>query len=150
MGIIVKVEHFNSLQQITGVLMGEVTVLPVVAEAGAYTSLAVADSPETAAWVKYGGYVGLTLEMFERDETHKLKQIPKKLASAGLRRVSALVGAVFTANAGTGPAMADTVALFAAGHANLGYGCAGFGQLGSGKHLDLQPADAGGRGWYGS
>ena len=82
---IVKVEHFNSLQIPTGVLMGEVTVLPVVAEAGAYTSLAVADSPETAAWVKYGGYVGLTLEMFERDETHKLKEIPKKLSSAGLR-----------------------------------------------------------------
>jgi hypothetical protein len=118
---IVKVEHFNNLQAITGVLMGEVTVLPVVAEAGAYTSLNVADSPETAAWVKYGGYVGLTLEMFERDETHKLKEIPKKLSSAGLRRISALVGAVFTSAAGVGPNLADGVALFAAGHgANLG------------------------------
>lgn len=118
---IVQVEHFNSLQEITGVLVGEVNVLPSVAEGAAYTELAVSDSNETGSWGKYGGYVGLTLEMFERDETHKLRQYPNKLASAALRRISALVGGIFTANSGVGPAMADTYKVFdATHHANLG------------------------------
>ena len=59
--------------------------------------------------------------MFERDQTHKLRQYPYKLASAALRRISALVGAVFTANAGVGPLMTDTFNVFnAANHDNLG------------------------------
>ncbi len=118
---IVQVEHFNSLQEITGVLVGEVNLLPSVAEGAAYTELAVSDSNETGSWGKYGGYVGLTLEMFERDETHKLRQYPNKLASAALRRISALVGGIFTANSGIGPAMSDTYKVFdATHHANLG------------------------------
>jgi len=118
---VVQVEHFNSLQDITGVLVGEVTVLPAVDEGDPYTELAVTDSSETGTWGKYGGYVGLTLEMFERDETHKLRQYPNKLASAALRRISALVGGIFTANSGAGPVMADTYNVFeAAHHANLG------------------------------
>lgn len=118
---VVQVEHFNSLQEITGVLVGEVTVLPSVEEGAAYTELAVKDSGETGYWGKYGGYVGLTLEMFERDETHKLRQYPRKLASAALRRISALVGATFTANSGIGPEMSDTYGVFeAAHHLNLG------------------------------
>ena len=118
---LVQVEHFNSLQEITGVLVGEVTVLPTVAEGAAYTELPVKDSAETGAWEKYGGYIGLTLEMFERDETHKLRQYPRKLASAALRRISSLVGQVFTSNAGVGPVMADSHNVFdAVNHANLG------------------------------
>ena len=118
---VVSVEHFTSLHPITGVLVGEVTVLPEVSEGDAYIELALSDSPETGSWTKYGGYVGLTLEMFERDETHKLRQYPQKLASAALRRISSLVGAVFTASSGTGPTMTDTYHVFdAAHHANLG------------------------------
>ena len=118
---VVQVEHFNSLQDITGVLVGEVTVLPTVAEGADYTELNVSDSSETGTWGKYGGYVGLTLEMFERDETHKLRQYPNKLASAALRRISALVGGIFTTNSGVGPTMADTYNVFnTAHHANLG------------------------------
>ncbi len=123
---VVSVEHFNSLHPLTGVLVGEVNLLPAVNEGAAYTELDVSDSAETGAWGKYGGYVGLTLEMFERDETHKLRQYPLKLASAALRRISALVAAVFTANAGAGPTLADGGALFnddavsvSGGHANL-------------------------------
>ncbi len=118
---VVSVEHFSNLHPITGVLVGEVSVLPGVGEGAAYQELAVKDSAETGAWGKYGGYVALTLEMFERDETHKLRQYPRKLASAALRRISALVGSVFTANNGVGPQMADGAAVFhAATHKNLG------------------------------
>jgi len=123
---IASVEHFNSLQTITGTLVGTVGSLPSVAEGAEYTELAVGDSPETASFTKYGGYIPLTLELIDRDETRKLRAYPRELAAAGMRKISALVGAVFTENSGIGPAMADGGYLFnntavttAGGHANL-------------------------------
>jgi hypothetical protein len=119
-------EHFETLNTITGTLVGTVGALPEVEEGGVYTELAVGDSPETADFTKYGGYIPLTLELIDRDNTRKLRQYPRELAKAGIRKVSSLVSAVFTANAGIGPTMADTGALFnatavtaAGGHANL-------------------------------
>ncbi len=118
---VVSVEHFSSLQAITGVLVGEVTALPTVSEGEAYGELPISDSAETGTWNKYGGYIGLTLEMFERDETHKLRQYPRKLASAALRRISALVASVFVGSSGAGPVMSDGYNVFeGAHHANLG------------------------------
>ena len=118
---IVTVEHFENLQDITGILVGELNMLPSVAEGGTYQPLDVVDSPEVSSWNKYGAYIGLTIEMFERDDTMKLRQYPFKLATAGLRRISALVASVFTANSGIGPAMADTKKVFdATYHFNLG------------------------------
>ncbi len=115
-------------------------------EGAAYTELAVADSSETGAWGKYGGYVGLTLEMFERDETHKLRQYPRKLASAALRRISSLVGAVFTANSGIGPVMADTYNVFeAAHHANLGTAALASASWEAAGKATLQPAPGSGQ-----
>ena len=107
--------------------MGTVGSLPTVAEGGAVyragggqLSGSGQHSPSTA------GYIPLTLELIDRDETRKLKEYPRQLASAGLRNISGLVAAIFTANAGVGPTMADTGALFnatavttAGGHANL-------------------------------
>ena len=123
---IVSVEHFSTLNQITGTLVGTVGSLPEVAEGAAYTELAVGDSPETADWKKYGGYIPLTLELIDRDETRKLRAYPRELASAGLRKISALVAALFTQSGGVGPSLADTGALFnntavttAGGHKNL-------------------------------
>lgn len=123
---VVMVEQFSSLQQITGTLIGTVGTLPVVAEGGEYTQLTVGDSPETASFVKYGGYIPLTLELIDRDETRKLRAYPRELANAGLRLISKLVAEIFTQNNGVGPTMADGGALFnttavttAGGHANL-------------------------------
>jgi hypothetical protein len=117
---VVAVEHFTNLHQITGALVGEVTALPTISEGAAYGELAVADSAEVGDWTKYGGYIGLSLEMFERDETHKLRQFPRKLASASLRRISALVGSIFTTAGGIGPNMADGNPVFGAARGNLG------------------------------
>lgn len=123
---VVQVEHFETLNQITGILVGTVGSLPSVAEGGEYTELSMGDSPETADFTKYGGYIPLTLELIDRDNTRKLRQYPRELAKAGMRKISQLVAGVFTANAGVGPTMADTGALFnatavttAGGHANL-------------------------------
>lgn len=124
---ITRTEHFTTLNDITGILVGTVGSLPSVAEGGAYTELQVGDSPETASFTKYGGYIPLTLELIDRDETHKLRAYPRELAAAGIRKISSLVANIFTANAGVGPTLADSGALFndtavttAGGHANLG------------------------------
>jgi len=123
---IAHVEHFNTLNTITGTLIGTVGDLPSVSEGAAYTELAIGDSPETADFVKYGGYIPLTLELIDRDESRKLSSYPRELAAAGLRKISSLVAAIFSANAGVGPTLSDTGALFnasavtsAGGHANL-------------------------------
>jgi len=123
---IVKVEHFTSLNDITGTLIGTVGALPSVAEGAEYTELAIGDSPETASFTKYGGYIPLTLELIDRDETRKLKAYASELGSAARRKISALIAAIFTANSGVGPTMADGGALFnntavttLTGHKNL-------------------------------
>jgi hypothetical protein len=123
---IVTVEHFNSLQDIAWLLFGTVASLPEIAEGGEYSELHIGDSKETSEFTKYGGYIGLTLEALDKDDTRKLRAIPRELANAGLRNISSLVAAIFTTAAGAGPTMADTGALFNAtavstkgGHKNL-------------------------------
>jgi hypothetical protein len=124
---IVTVEHCGSLNDVTGILVGTVGDLPAVAEGAEYTELAVGDSPEVGSFTKYGGYIPLTLELIDRDETRKLRAYPRQLANSGLRKVSSQIAAIFTANNGVGPTLADTGALFNAtavttkgGHLNLG------------------------------
>jgi hypothetical protein len=123
---IAHVEHFDTLNQVTWVITGSIGALPAVSEGAEYTELKVGDSPETSDFVKYGGYIGLTLETLDRDDMRKLRAVPRELANAAIRRLSALVAAIFSANAGAGPALADGGALFnntavttAGGHANL-------------------------------
>ena len=123
---IVVVEHFNSLKSITGTLIGTVGSLPTVAEGGEYTELAVGDSPETVTFTKYGGYIPLTLELIDTDDSRKLAAYPRELANAALRNISKQVAAIFTMNGAVGPTLADTGALFnssavttGGGHANL-------------------------------
>ena len=60
------------------------------------------DSPEVGTFTKYGGYVPLTLELIDRDQTRKLKAYARELGAAGLRKISSLVAAIFTANCGGG------------------------------------------------
>jgi hypothetical protein len=123
---IVHVEHFNSLNEITGMLVGTVGTLPTVSEGAEYTELPIGDSPEVASFVKYGGYIPLTLELIDRDNVSRLTGYAKELGNATLRKYSALIAGIFTANTGIGPTMADGGALFnntvvttAGGHANL-------------------------------
>lgn len=119
-------EHFNSLHEITGTLVGTVGDLPLIAEGANYPELAVGDSPETASFAKYGGYIPLTLELIDRDETRKLRAYARELASAGLRKISSLVSAIFTKSGGMGPVMKSGKTLFnngsydSGGHMNLG------------------------------
>lgn len=120
---LVTVEHFTSLNEVTGVLVGEVGALPKVNEGAAYPELTAADSEETAAWEKYGGYLPLTLELIDRDNLSRIKTYPRKLVSASLRKISRLVADLFTASGGVGPTLKeDSKALFHVDHGNLGTG----------------------------
>ena len=123
---VATVEHFNTLNDITWMLFGTVGSIPTVLEGAEYTELKIGDGYETSSFVKKGGYIGLTLEAMDKDDTRKLRAIPRELANAGLREISSLVAAVFTTASGAGPTMTDTGALFNAvavttkgGHANL-------------------------------
>ncbi len=118
---VVSIQHFDTLQSITGILVGELGVLPTIAEGGNYATLNIADSAETGAWSKYGGYLPMTLELIDRDDVSKLRTYPRKLANAQVRKISSLIASIFTANTNIGPVMADTYNVFeAAHHANLG------------------------------
>jgi hypothetical protein len=123
---IVRTEHFENLNTITGTLVGTIGSLPTVAEQGEYTELAVGDNPETASFTKYGGYIPLTLEAIDRDETRKLRLYAIELGNAAMRNISEQIAYIFTQASGAGPTMADGGALFNAtavtsptGHANL-------------------------------
>ena len=100
---IVTVEHFNSFNTITGTLIGTVGALPAVAEGGEYTELIVGDSPETASFTKYGGYIPLTLELIDRDDSRKLAAYPARAGQRCAAATSSLVAAIFTDNSARRP-----------------------------------------------
>jgi hypothetical protein len=113
-------EDFGTLNQITWIKSGGIGNLPTVAEGAAYTELDWSDNEETADFLKKGGYIGITLEMMDRDDVGAVRRIPREIGNAAWRTLSGLVSALFTANAGVGPTMGDAVALFDAGsHYNL-------------------------------
>lgn len=125
---IVRVEHFETVNTIRWNLFGTIASVPTVAEGAEYTELTLGDNVETSSFVKKGGYIGLTLEAIDRDDGRKLRQVPRELAFASLREISALVAAIFIDNSAVGPTLADGGALFnntavtdagGAGHANL-------------------------------
>ena len=116
-----QIEHMSSLQQVSGILLGEVSALSAVSEGASYAELGINDSGESKNFTKYGGLLPLTIEMMDKDETHKLRQIPNKLVASAVRNISGLVSGLFTSSSGTGPIMSDGFHVFdAANHGNLG------------------------------
>jgi len=111
---IVHEEDFSSLQQVSWVMLGGFGDLPTVAEGGSYTELAWDDKRETADWTKKGGFIGLTLEMMDRDDTARVRSIPRLLAKAAIRTLSNSIATIFTSN----PTLSDSIALFHASHGN--------------------------------
>lgn len=118
---VVRVEHMSSLQPVSGILLGEVSALGVISEGGNYGELEISDSGESQSFRKYGGLLPITLEMIDKDETHKLRQLPQKMAASAIRNISSLVAGLFSSSNGTGPIMADGAHVFdATVHKNLG------------------------------
>jgi len=117
---IVLAVDFDSLQAIRWMVLGGVGELPTVAEGAAYTELTWDDKYESSTFVKKGGYLGLTLEAIDKDDTGRLRNAPRALAQAAWLTLSKSISAIFTASSGVGPTLADGTALFASGRGNLG------------------------------
>ena len=89
-------QDFSNLQQVKWITLGGVGELPTVAEGAAYTELTWDDQTETADFVKKGGYLGLTLEAMDKDDTRRLRAAPRALAQAAWLTLSKLVSGIFT------------------------------------------------------
>ena len=117
---IVTEMDFSNLQQVKWITLGGVGELPTVAEGAAYTELTWDDQTETADFVKKGGYLGLTIEAIDKDDTGKIRAAPRALGQAAWLTLSKSISAIFTDASGTGPTMSDSVVLFhAVTHSNL-------------------------------
>ncbi len=117
---IVAEEDFGNLQDVRWITLGGVGELPTVAEGAAYTELTWDDQTETDAFVKKGGYLGLTLEAIDKDDTRRVTAAPRALAQGAWLTLSKAVSAIFTGSSDVGPTMSDSIALFNASHSNLG------------------------------
>ncbi len=123
---IATVEHFTNLQDVEWTIFGTIGSLPTVNKGGEYQELPIGDSAEVSSWTKYGGYIGLYLEDVINDNIRAFRKAPDELAMSVIRNISEQVAAIFTANSGAGPTLADGGALFnatavttAGGHKNL-------------------------------
>jgi hypothetical protein len=91
--------------------------LPGVAENGAYNALASpGDEKATYAVTKRGGIETISLETIANDDVGLIRRLPKSLATAAGRTLYEFVYEFLNSNA----VIYDTLALFVAGHNNLG------------------------------
>lgn len=117
---IVSEEDFTSLQQVKWITLGGVGELPTIDEGQSYTEMTWDDQTETANFAKKGGYLGLTLEAIDKDDTRRIMVAPRAIAQAAWLTLSKSISSIFTANSGVGATMSDSIALFNASHGNLG------------------------------
>jgi hypothetical protein len=121
---IVTIEDFASLQQIRWITLGGVGELPTVAEGAAYTELTWNDIAQRDTFVKKGGYLGLTIEAIDKDDTRRLAAAPRALAQAAWLTLSKAISNIFTQSSGVGPNIyyddSNQRALFHTSNGNLG------------------------------
>jgi hypothetical protein len=121
---IVTIEDFANLQQVRWITLGGVGELPTVSEGAAYTELTWDDIAQRDSFVKKGGYLGLTLEAIDKDDTRRIQLAPRALAQAAWLTLSKSVSTIFTYNSGVGPNIyyddSNQRALFHVSNGNLG------------------------------
>lgn len=116
----VTVQDFATLQDVKWITLGGVAELPTVAEGAVYTEMTWDDQKEEASFVKKGGYLGITLETIDKDDTGRVMAAPRALAQAAWMTLGKSIAAIFTDNTGAGPTMSDSDELFHSNHSNLG------------------------------
>lgn len=117
---IVSIVDFQNLQTVRWITLGGVGELPTVAEGAAYSELTWDDKKETSTFVKKGGYLGLTLEAIDKDDTNRLRAAPRALAQAAWLTLSKSISEIFTTGSGVGPTLQDGDVLFHSNHSNIG------------------------------
>ncbi|MGQ9625838.1 MAG: phage major capsid protein [Anaerolineae bacterium] len=147
-------EDFPTMDDVTWITTGGFGDLPTVSEGNAYTELSWSDNEEVTSFIKKGGYIGITLEVIDRDKVAAVKAIPRKLGLAAWRTVSSMVSELFTANNGVGPQMdcghnvfdstnhgnLDSEALSATAWDNVVQAMFKQTEASSGKRLGIRPA----------
>lgn len=113
-------EDFSTLADVRWITVGGFSDLDAVPEGDPYTEKTWDDHAETSAFQKRGNYIGLTLEMIDRDDVAAVRAIPRRLGHAAYRTLSAAVAGLFAEESGTGPLLADGQRLFSEAHGNLG------------------------------
>jgi len=113
-------EHSSNLQDLRYHKIGGIGEMPTVGEGQAYTETEWADDYETAGWSKKGHYLGLTLEVIDKDDTRRLMLAPQALAQSAYLTLSKDVSRLFTVASGTGPLMRDGQRWFSGAHNNVG------------------------------
>ncbi len=116
----VTVQDFATLQDIKWITLGGVSELPTVAEGAAYTEMTWDDQRETTSFIKKGGFLGITLETIDKDDTSRVMAAPRALAQAAWMTLGKSIARIFTMNTNTGPEMSDSDELFHSNHSNLG------------------------------
>ena len=123
----VTIVTLSSFQAVRWVTLGGVGELPTVAEGAAYTELTWDDAYETATPVKKGGYLGLTMEAIDKDDTSRIAAAPRALAQAAYLTLGKAISDVIFTTASSGHTCVDNGRLFnstavasTGGHANLG------------------------------
>jgi len=117
-------QDFGSLQQIRWITLGGVGELPTVPAGQAYAELTWGDLAQRADFVKKGGYLGITLEAIDKDDTQQVVAAPGALAQAGWLTLGKAIAGIATANSNVGPNIyydaSNQRALFHASNGNLG------------------------------
>ena len=117
-------QDFNSLQQIRWITLGGVGELPTVAEGAAYTELTWDDLAQRSTFAKKGGYLGITMESIDKDDTAHVVAAPRALAQSAWLTLGKAIAEIFTANTNVGPNVyyddSNQRALFHTSNSNLG------------------------------
>jgi len=111
------------------VALGGAPALNQVNEHGEIEFGSVSEAAESYRLFRFGRRVAVTFEAIVNDDLSGFTRVPAMFGSAAARLESDTVYGILNAN----PLMSDGLALFVAGHANIGTGALSVGSLGSGK-----------------
>jgi hypothetical protein len=138
------ISDFRVSPQLRGSGLG---ALPQIQANGEFTNVDLADAyRENLQAQTYGAIVALTRQVLVNDDIGFFSDVSAKLGNAAAETIEALVYALLAQNANMGPLLADGVALFAAGHTNLGAaGAIGVAKLDADRVIMAAQTDLAGR-----
>lgn len=111
-----SVGNFNDFKQFTLTRASETQDLDEIGEDDEYKYDKISDKKEVATGLTFGKIMRLSRQAIINDDLGQLTDIPRKHGEAAMRKLGDLIYTVLTANG----VMGDAMALFAAGHSNVG------------------------------
>lgn len=112
----VRIGSANDFKTMTKAQLSEAPDLDLITASGEYKAAQLTEIRETYAIATYGKKFSLTRQDIINDDLGALTRIPGLFGSAARRKINSLVYSILTTNAAM---IADSVALFATGHANF-------------------------------